>query len=253
LERGATITLTRGDIHYVVTEHGIAYLHGKTIRERAMGLISIADPRFRPWLIEEAKRRSLIYKDQAFVPGVAGIYPGHLETRRTTRTGLPVILRPVKISDEPLLKDFFYSLSQESIYRRFLSVRREMPHRMLQAFSVVDYNQTMVILAVSETKEKETLLGLGQYSLNKGAHTADIALVVGDQCQNQGVGMELLSYLTQLAKRQGLLGFTAEVLADNEPVFRLFKRMGCQVEKRNVSGIYEMKATFRENLSSQLT
>jgi ribosomal protein S18 acetylase RimI-like enzyme len=248
LDRGATITLTRGDIHYVVTEYGIAYLHGKTIRERAMELISIAHPRFRPWLIEEAKRRSLIYKDQAYVPGEGGIYPAYLETRRTTKTGLPIFLRPVKISDEPLLKDFFYSLSQESIYRRFLSARREMPHRMLQELSVVDYNQTMVILAVFEAKE--TLLGVGQYSLNQGVHTADIALVVGDQYQNQGVGMELLSYLTQLAKRQGLLGFTAEVLAENEPVFRLFQKMGFHVEKRNDFGIYEMKVTFRENLAS---
>ena len=46
LKEGAGVTLTRGDIHYVVTEYGIAYLHGKSIRERAMDLISIAHPRF---------------------------------------------------------------------------------------------------------------------------------------------------------------------------------------------------------------
>jgi acyl-CoA hydrolase len=50
-----------------VTEYGIAYLHGKNIRERAMDLIAIAHPKFRPWLIEEARKRLLIYKDQAFI------------------------------------------------------------------------------------------------------------------------------------------------------------------------------------------
>lgn len=48
-----------------MTEYGIAYLHGSNIRERAMDLIAIAHPKFRQWLIEEAKKLSLIYKDQA--------------------------------------------------------------------------------------------------------------------------------------------------------------------------------------------
>jgi GNAT superfamily N-acetyltransferase len=75
-------------------------------------------------------------------------------------------------------------------------------------------------------------------------HTAEIALVVRDECQNQGVGAELLAYLTYLAKKQGFLGFTAEVLVGNEPVFRLFNKMGFAVDKRNESGIFEMKIMF---------
>ena len=80
LKEGAGVTLGRGDIHYVVTEYGIAYLHGKNIRERAMELIAIAHPKFKPWLIDEAKKQNLIYKDQAFIPGKRGEYPEELET-----------------------------------------------------------------------------------------------------------------------------------------------------------------------------
>ncbi|MEB3227809.1 MAG: acetyl-CoA hydrolase/transferase C-terminal domain-containing protein, partial [Synechocystis sp.] len=69
LPEGVGITLNRGDIHYVVTEYGIAYLHGKNIRERAMELTAIAHPKFRPWLIEQAKKSHLIYADQAFIAG----------------------------------------------------------------------------------------------------------------------------------------------------------------------------------------
>ncbi|HOE21372.1 MAG TPA: acetyl-CoA hydrolase/transferase C-terminal domain-containing protein, partial [Spirochaetota bacterium] len=72
IPEGAGITLNRGDVHYVVTEYGIAYIHGKNIRERAMDLIAIAHPKFRPWLIEEAKKDGLIYRDQAFIPGKKG-------------------------------------------------------------------------------------------------------------------------------------------------------------------------------------
>ena len=52
-----------------------------------MELIAIAHPKFRPWLIEEAKKLNLIYKDQAFIPGKRGEYPEELETYRTTRVG----------------------------------------------------------------------------------------------------------------------------------------------------------------------
>ncbi|MEI6126668.1 MAG: acetyl-CoA hydrolase/transferase C-terminal domain-containing protein, partial [Pseudomonadota bacterium] len=80
LDEGAGVTLTRGDIHYVITEYGIAHLHGKNIRERAMDLIAISHPKFKPWLIEEAKKNGIIYKDQAFIPGKRGEYPESLET-----------------------------------------------------------------------------------------------------------------------------------------------------------------------------
>jgi GNAT superfamily N-acetyltransferase len=245
IKEGAGVTLTRGDIHYVVTEYGIAYLHGKSIRERAMDLISIAHPGFRLWLIEEARRLHLIYPDQAFIPGIKGEYPEDLEMPKTTRAGLRLLLRPVKISDEPLLKDFFYSLSDESLYQRFISARRDIPHEMLQDFIAVDYFSKMVLVAVREEDGRESICGLGQYGMNSDMYMADVALVVRDDCQKKGVAGELLSYLTYLAKKQGLLGFTAEVLAGNEPVFRLFKRMGFDVSKRNEEGVYEMKAMFR--------
>ena len=244
LGEGAGGTLTRGDIHYVVTEYGIAYLHGKSIRERAMALIAIAHPLFRLWLIEEAKRMHLIYPDQAFIPGVQGEYPEELEAWKTTRTGLGILLRPVKISDEPLLKDFFYSLSDESMYQRFISARRDIPHQELQKFAAVDYFQKMVLVATVEEDGIESICGWGQYGINSDMFTADVALVVRDDCQNHGIGGELLAYLTYLAKRQGLLGFTAEVLAGNDPVFHLFKKMGFAVSKRRDSGVYELVAMF---------
>ena len=246
LQEGTGITHTRADIHYVVTEYGIAYLQGKNIRERAMDLISIAHPKFRPWLIDEAKKRLLIYKDQAFVPGERGVYPEIFETYRTTFLGINILLRPVKIADESLLKDFFYSLSEDSMYRRFISVRRDMPHKRLQEFGVVDYTKRMVILAVIEEKDKETVVGLGQYDVNRDMHTAEVALVVTDKYQKMGIGYELLSYITYLAKRRGLLGFTAEVLVENKPMINLFSSMGFDIEQRSEEGAYEMRLKFRD-------
>ncbi len=245
LKEGAGVTLTRGDVHYVVTEYGIAYLRGKNIRERAIALISIAHPKFRPWLIEEAKKLSLIYKDQAFIPGERGEYPGRLEAYRTTKSGLTLFFRPVKLSDEPLLKDFFYSLSDQTLYRRFVSARKDMPHQRLQEFVVIDYTKDMTILAVVQQDEKEVIVGLGQYNIDEKTHLADVAFIVRDSYQNKGIGSELLAYLTYLAIKQGLLGFTAEVLAENFAMQHLFKKMGFEIESTSSEGMYELKMAFR--------
>jgi len=246
VSEGAGVTLTRGDIHYVVTEYGIAYLHGKNIRERAMELISIAHPKFRPWLIEEARGFNLIYKDQAFIPGKRGEYPEELEIYKTTKSGLEILLRPAKISDEPLLKEFFYSLSDKSLYRRFISSRIDMPHERIQEYTSIDYTQEMVIVAITKTDNKEEVLGLGQYSIYEQSLTAEVAFLVRDKWQNIGIGMELLSYLTYLAKKDGLSGFTAEVLRENTHMLHLFESMGFDIDKQSDSGMIELKMTFKD-------
>ena len=183
LDAGTGVSLTRGDIHYVVTEFGIAYLHGKNIRQRAMSMIAIAHPKFKPWLILQAKECGLIYKDQAFIPGERGKYPEFLETQRRTTAGRNMLLRPVRISDEALIKDFFYSLSDQSMYRRFMSVRTDMPHERLQQFVVIDYTREMVILAVVEHENhQQDIVGIGQYGIDEPTMLPKLRLLCAMIC-----------------------------------------------------------------------
>ena len=60
LKEGAGVVTSRGDVHYVVTEYGVAYLHGKSLRRRAEALISIAHPNFRDELTAFAKKNNVI-------------------------------------------------------------------------------------------------------------------------------------------------------------------------------------------------
>lgn len=244
LSAGASATLIRGDMHYVVTEYGTAYLHGKNIRERAMAMISIAHPKFRPWLIEKARERGLIYRDQAFIPGAGGDYPEHLETYRSTRTGLALFLRPVKISDEEPIKSFLYSLSDKSIYTRFFANMIHMPHNILQKYVIIDYSKEVLMLAITERQGVEEIVGIGQYIIDADTHTAAAAFLVGDAWQNRGVGIVLLEYLTEIAKKNGLLGFSASVLAENKAMLRLFERMNFQMEKILSAGVCELIMGF---------
>lgn len=246
LEQGAGVTLGRGDVQYVVTEYGIAYLHGKNVRERAMDLIAIAHPKFRPGLVEEAKRRRIIYADQKFITGENGEYPEQLETWRTTAKGFTAFFRPVRLNDEHLLKDFFYSLTDDSMYHRFISTRTDMPHERLQSFVAIDYSREMVILATVEQDGGERVVGMGQYRIEEDAHTAEIAFVVRDGLQDKGIGSELLDYLTYLAKKRGLLKFTATALQDNRRMIHLMVKRGFKVEQRLDAGVHELTMSLRE-------
>ena len=245
LPEGAGVTLNRSDVHYVVTEYGIAYLHGKNVRERALELISIAHPDHQPQLIEEAKRLNLIYGDQAFVPGKNGVYPAEYEAYRTTYTGLSIFLRPAKLSDEPPLKEFFYSLSDDSMYHRFVSARKDMLHARLQDYTAIDYTKHMIILATIREGEKEEVVGVGQYDVEEKTHAGELAFIVRDDYHNRGVGTELLKHLTFIGKRKGLLGFSAEVLTDNSPMISLFKASGYYMERKSGEDMYHFKMLFR--------
>ena len=121
-----------------------------------------------------------------------------------------------------------------------------MPHEMLQDyFVVIDYTKGMEILAIiNEQNGAEEIIGVGQYGINEGTLTAEIALVIRDDYQNMGIGTELLSYLTYLAKRNGLLGFTAEVLPENKPALKLLEKMGFETKKRFSAGVYLYDIAF---------
>ncbi|HEY1339952.1 MAG TPA: acetyl-CoA hydrolase/transferase C-terminal domain-containing protein [Bryobacteraceae bacterium] len=67
LQPGAGVVTSRGDVHYVITEHGVAYLHGKTLRQRAEAMIAVADPKFRPELERFARESKLLEAERVAV------------------------------------------------------------------------------------------------------------------------------------------------------------------------------------------
>ena len=244
LRAGTGVTLNRGDVHYVVTEYGIAYLHGKNIRERAMSLVSIAHPRFRPWLVEGAKRYRLVHDDQTVNGGVHGEYPAELETAQTTGKGLNVMFRPVKVSDEPLLKDFFYGLSDRSMSLRFVSRRRDMPHERLQKFTVIDYARELEVLAILPCGPREEVVGIGGWYIDMQCNSVEVAFAVKDERQNLGIGTSLLAYLIDLGRGRGFDALLAEVLVENGAMIHVFKKFGFRVSSTD-GGMFTMKLDLR--------
>ncbi len=235
IQLGAGVVTTRGDIHYVVTEHGVAYLHGKTMRERAMALISIAHPEFRAELLHAAKRRHLVYADQILPP--IHPYPTHLESRYSTKDGTKLLVRPIRPSDEDLIKDMFYSFSEQTKYLRYHGTLKAMPHNKVQVFCNVDYDTEMALVAVNGTGGHEEIVAVGRYLTNPAKRAAEMAFVVADAFQRQGLGTYLFHRLIEIGKQEGIKEFHADVLPENAGMLKIFHRSGMNTETITEEGV----------------
>ncbi|MFQ5428954.1 MAG: GNAT family N-acetyltransferase [Phycisphaerae bacterium] len=244
LKQGAGVVTSRGDAHYVATEYGIAYLHGKNIRERALALIQIAHPKFRPWLLAEAKAQHFVYPDQIELPLTTASYPEELERWIELKDGSRAFMRPLRLTDESLLRDMFYKLSDESVHSRFFRMIKSMPHEKLQAFLRVDYDADMALVVLTDVDAHAEMMGIAHYSKDARENFADAAFLVRDDFQGRGIGAALMNALVDTAISHGLRGFTADVLMDNHGMLRIFHKCGYPVESEMDQGTYRLRIPF---------
>jgi len=245
LSEGGSVTTTRGDIHYVVTEYGVAYLHGKNLRERAMALINIAHPDYRADLLYAAKRRRLVYRNQ-IMPPPARAYPSEFETTMTTGDGEEIFIRPIRPDDEPKMKEMFYSFSEKTVYLRYHNTLKSMPHNRLQVFCNVDYDTEMALVAVVGQAGHEEVVAVGRYMTDPAKATAEMAFVVRDDYQRKGIGTFLFEKLVEIARSQGIRRFHAEVLAENSGMLKIFYRSGLKVETSSEEGVISVNLDLPE-------
>jgi acyl-CoA hydrolase/RimJ/RimL family protein N-acetyltransferase len=238
LEPGAGIVTSRGDVHWVVTEYGIADLWGKTVRQRASALIEVAHPDFRPELVAVAKARKYVLPDQA-VPRAE--LPGEEPCTVELESGTKLALRAVRISDEGALQDLFYRLSEESAYQRFHCHRRPPSHEELLRLVDPGFELGVALVATTAGESGEELIGTARYDLTPATGMAEVSLLVADPWQGQGVGTALFRRLVVLARARGVAGFTAEVLPNNARMLGVFNKSGLSVESRLDRGVYHVR------------
>jgi len=236
LAEGAGVTTTRGDTHYVVTEYGVAYLHGRNLRERAMSLISIAHPDFRAELLHQAKQRHLVYMNQ-ILPPARHPYPAQYEWTDTLKDGSRVFVRPIRPDDEPLMKEMFYSLAERTRYLRFHGPVKSFPHNRLQVFCNVDYSDEMALIGLIGEPGAEEVVAVGAYTRNAADNSAEVAFTVRDDWQNKGLGTRLFNHRVEIGREKGIEVFRAEVLPENVPMMNVFHHSDCHVSTTTEGGI----------------
>ena len=249
LKEGAGVVTSRGDVHYVVTEFGSVDLHGKSIRERAQALIHIAHPDFREDLMRAARERHFVYPDQIAVPEVGSLELEELESGLQTRDGVDVRFRPVEPTDESLLQDLFYRCSEDTIYLRFFSSVKSLPHSRAQALAAVDYSAQLALVGIVHEGEREVIVAVGRYFLDPATEYAECAFMVRDDWQDRGVGRYLVERLVAVARDRGIAGFTADVLVNNTRMMHVFHQCAPgPVTSTIEEGVYHIQ--FALNVSS---
>ncbi|MBT3294280.1 MAG: GNAT family N-acetyltransferase [Verrucomicrobia bacterium] len=244
LQPGAGVVTTRGDVHYVVTEFGIAYLHGKSVMERAIALISIAHPDFRAELLKEAIEAKYVRPELADVGDKLVVGPPEFKTTYISNDGTQVNFRPIHPTDVPATKELFYALSQETIYYRFMSNARVIPHKQIQDFVFINHRADVAIVATMPAPQGDEIIAIGRYYLDDKTNRAEVAFVVRDDWQNQGIGTFLLRHLATIARRNGIGGFTAEVLRANRAMQHVFQKCDSKVTSTPHEDVISFKIEF---------
>ncbi|MHA1730571.1 MAG: GNAT family N-acetyltransferase [Promethearchaeota archaeon] len=229
---GSGVTITRGEVEYIVTEYGIAYLKGKSIRDRALALISIAHPDFRDQLLKIAKKMHYVYQDQQ-IPvtdeGHVVLYPDKYETWQTFKDGRRVFFRPIKFTDERKVQEFVYALDQQSRYYRFFSPIKFFGHDKAQDYVIVNYEDDIIIVGLEVDPvdpSKERIVAAGGYHRDPKTNFAEISFMVATDYRNIGITKFLLEYLIRIAKENGIVGFNGEILAQNRAMIHIIKNAG---------------------------
>jgi RimJ/RimL family protein N-acetyltransferase len=222
LEAGDGVGITRSDVHYVITEYGIAYLFGKSIRERALALIEVAHPRWREMLLNSAKTLGYVRPDQYLASQAA--YPVHEECVVSLKNDRKIMIRPARAGDAGALQALFHRLSPDDVYSRFFRRVRALTYRELQTLCNVNHETEVAFLAVTGPRENEEVIGSACYFLNPTTNLAEVAFMVSPEWQGAGVGTALQTRLLDYATGRGVRGFFAEILPRNDSMLRLIAR-----------------------------
>jgi acyl-CoA hydrolase/GNAT superfamily N-acetyltransferase len=234
----------RESVEMVATEYGVANLSGKTIRERAQALIDIAHPDDRQALIEKAKEKNILYRDQIFIPESGRLYPGDIEREETFKDGLRVRFRAIRPSDEDQMRRLFYRFSDEAVYARYFSSIKSMPHARMQSYVNVDWNRVMSLVGLVGKPGQGRIIAEARYLLETVRPFAEVAFIVDEAYQSRGISTYLYKLLIELARERHLAGFTAEVLFSNIGMMKVFKKGNLPVQANLEDGVYHITIPF---------
>jgi acyl-CoA hydrolase len=191
--------------------------------------------------LAEARERRMVYPDQVAVSVVADLDGKLFENKITTRSGKAIHIRPVKPTDEDMMRDLFYRCSEHTLYHRFFARMNAMPHSKLKKFVNIDYFDHMALVGVTKEDEHEMIVAVARYSVDKSTNAAEVAFLVRDDWQGQGLAISLFKQLIEIARERGIVKFTADVLHDNARMLHIFHKCApTRIQSTLEAGVYHL-------------
>lgn len=235
-------------VSIIATEYGIASVSGRTVRERAQALIDIAHPDDRQKLIEEARKKRIIYQDQIYIKESAYLYPSEIKTKHTFKNGLEVCFRAIKPSDEENMRRLFYRFSDESVYYRYSSKIRAMPHAKMQEYVNIDYKNNLSVVA--EIKNGKLIAEARFSAFRTGDTYPELAIFVDENYQDLGIATYILTMLMQQAKERNLNGFKGYILPSNKKILKVLKKIDWELNVEFEEDVYSLIINFKKDFPS---
>ena len=230
-------------MHYVATEFGVVNLFGKSLQERALAMISIANPASREILLHAAQESGLIGVERGKRGFIRGIYPQNLEETLVI-DGSTVVIRPVKPVDVRRIQEHYYNLDKTDVYSRFLHKRKNFFHKEMEGIAQIDYLRQLTILAVVGDFGFGKVVGMGEYYLGTDNALAEVSFSVSKNFQKKGIGRRLLTKLSQAARDNGIEGLTAYISFNNRKMIKLFNTLPYQVSTSKEGEILALTCRF---------
>ncbi len=245
LLQNSAVVIPRGEVQYVVTEYGSVNLFGKSIQERALAMISIAHPDFRDYLFDHAKELGLLGPERSLKEEMHATYPLHLEETRVMN-GRQITFRPVKLTDERPIQEHYYGLDKSDVTSRFFHEKTSFVSTQIERTFIIDYSKDLTIVAVEGEPGFERVLAVGEYYSNPETNLAEIAFSVEKRWQGRGLSSIVIKKLTEAAKGNKIIGFTAYTSKDNKRMIKLFHSLDCEVKVTGQGEMVHLKALFKD-------
>jgi RimJ/RimL family protein N-acetyltransferase len=152
------------------------------------------------------------------------------------RTGGRFTIRALKPDDRAELVAASGRASKQSLFRRFFAAKRSFTEKEIAFFVNVDFVNHVALVAVIEGNGRPMIVGGGRYIMSE-PERAEVAFVVIDGYQGQGIGAALMRHLATIARQAGLKEFVAEVLPENIPMLKVFEKSGLCLSTKRESGV----------------
>lgn len=223
ITEGSGVVTSRGNVHYVVTEYGIASLRGKSIRERALELIRVAHPKFRAQLLEDVRKNY-------WVPHYQEKYPtditewGAMQLKKLVIQGEKYYMRPLNPADERRLQEFFYSHTKETLRLRYNYDPKQMSREKSCNLVSVDQSSDAALCIVRQEGSRITIHAVGRFYYYPEDNSCEAAFVTRETQQGKGMARRLLHELVEIAAKRGIDKMMAFVRAENKAMITIFEQ-----------------------------
>ena len=175
-------------------------------------------------------------RDEALPRPAIRPYPLQYVSRWTMKKGSEVIIRPIRPEDEPAMVNFHKLLSNETVYLRYFHMAKldtRIAHERLVRKCFIDYDREMALVAelISSDSQASSIVGVGRLSRPPLSEEAELAVVVADRYQHQGLGGQLIAQLVKIARAESVKRIVAEFHSENSAIRHLAVHGGAKVER----------------------